>query len=131
MKSKLAIALLLLTGTLVGPGCTSIPRKQPSPLAGTSAEAIAGTRRLYDKIVGTVWLHRYQDHDFEFEFGRSGTIERHENWKGTKWRVVSPTEIICEGVTGAKMVFTFDDAAITFTNIDWDGTPTTGIKKPR
>jgi len=115
---------LLLTLTLITFG--GLLNCQAEPLEITTAQSIAGTKKLYEAIVGTVWLHHYKGNDFEFAFGKSGLIEKHTNWKGIKWRVVSPTEVIFDGTTGAKMLFTFDKDAKTFTNIDWDGTPTTG-----
>lgn len=120
------LLLIPATAFLIGTGCVSLCHKPPPPLANTTAASIAGSKRLYEKLAGTVWYHRYKGQDFEFAFGKSGTIERNSNWIGTKWHVVSPTEVIFEGATGAKMLLTFDNEVTQFTNIDWDGTPTSG-----
>ena len=123
---KLLLAFIPATALVTGTGCLSLCHHAPPPLASTTPASIAGSKRLYEKLAGTVWYHRYKGQDFEFVFGRSGFIERHLNWTRTKWRAVSPTEVILEGTTGAKMLFTFDHEVTQFTNIDWDGTPTSG-----
>jgi len=123
---KFLLALIPTTALVIGAGCISPCAKAPPPLANTTAASIAGSKRLYEKLTGTVWYHRYKGQDFAFAFGPSGLIERHPSWTGTKWRVVSPTEVILEGTTGAKMLLTFDHEVTQFTNIDWDGTPTSG-----
>lgn len=98
----------------------------PAPLNPTVE--VHTRKQLRDRLEGTLWLHKYKGGEFKFGFGKSGFIEQHDNWKGTKWKAVSASEVMFTGTTGATMSFKFNKDATTFTNIDWDKarTPTTG-----
>jgi len=96
------------------------------PLATFTSESILGSKKLHKTLNGSTWIHEYLKGEFEFTFGKSGLIENHEAWEGVRWRVISPNEVILGSRNGSKMIFTFDDEVKTFSNIDWDGTPTTG-----
>jgi len=96
------------------------------PLATFTPESILGSKKLHKTLNGSTWIHEYLKGEFEFTFGKSGLIENHEAWEGVRWRVISPNEVILGDGNLSKMIFTFDDEVKTFSNIDWDGTPTTG-----
>ena len=89
-------------------------------------ESILGSKKLHKTLNGSTWIHEYLKGEFKFTFGKSGFIENHATWKGIRWRVISPNEVILDNGNLSKMIFTFDDEVKTFSNIDWDGTPTTG-----
>ena len=90
-------------------------------------DEIQGMNKLYNKIVGTTWIHHYKNGQFPFTFGTNGVIENHKTWQGTPWRVVSSNEVILGKKDGrGKMIFTFDRNLESFVNLDWDGTPTSG-----
>jgi len=97
------------------------------PLESSKPIEIQGINKLYNKIVGTTWIHHYKNGKFPFTFGTNGVIENHKTWQGTPWRVVSSSEVILGKKDGrGKMVFTFDKNIENFVNLDWDGTPATG-----
>ena len=97
-----------------------------NPLETFTSESILGSKKLHKTLNGTTWTHEYLNGEFKFTFGKSGFIENHETWKGVRWRVISPNEVILSSENGSKMIFTFDVKVKTFSNIDWDGTPTSG-----
>ena len=99
------------------------------PLEAFTSESILGSKKLHKSLNGKTWIHEYLKGEFEFTFGKSGLIENHEAWKGVRWRGISPNEVILGSRNGSKMIFTFDDEIKTFTNVDWDGTPTSGRAK--
>jgi hypothetical protein len=97
------------------------------PLESSKPIEIQGINKLYNKIVGTTWIHHYKNGKFPFTFGTNGVIENHKTWQVTPWRVVSSSEVILGKKDGrGKMVFTFDKNIENFVNLDWDGTPATG-----
>ena len=96
------------------------------PLEAFTSESILGSKKLHKTLNGSTWIHEYLNGEFKFTFGKSGLIENHETWKGVRWRVISPNEVILGSPNGSKMIFTFDDEIKTFSNVDWDGTPTSG-----
>jgi hypothetical protein len=112
--------------------CTTILTTESiaaDPLETFTSESILGSKKLHKTLNGKTWIHEYLKGEFEFTFGKSGFIENHEAWKGVRWRVVSPSEVILGSENGSKMIFTFDSEVKTFSNINWDGTPTSGKAK--
>ena len=97
------------------------------PLESSKPNEIQGMNKLYNKIVGTTWIHHYKNGKFPFTFGRNGVIENNKTWQGTPWRVVSSSEVVLGKKDGrGKMIFTFDKNIESFVSLDWDGTPTSG-----
>lgn len=97
------------------------------PLESSKPNEIQGMNKLYNKIVGTTWIHHYKNGKFPFTFGRNGVIENNKMWQGTPWRVVSSSEVVLGKKDGrGKMIFTFDKNIESFVSLDWDGTPTSG-----
>ena len=112
-----AIALLVLINDI----------KAEDPLETTKPDEIQKIHNLYNKILGSTWIHHYKNGKFPFTFGTNGVIENHKTWQGTPWRVVSSREVILGQKDGrGKMIFTFDKNTENFVNLDWDGTPTSG-----
>jgi hypothetical protein len=112
--------------------CTTIFTSESiatDPLETFTSESILGSKKLHKTLNGKTWIHEYLKGEFEFTFGKSGFIENHEAWKGVRWRVVSPSEVILGSENGSKMIFTFDSEVKTFSNINWNGTPTSGKAK--
>ena len=98
-------------------------------LESFTSESILGSKKLHKTLNESTWIHEYLKGEFEFTFGKSGLIENHATWKDVRWRVISPNEVILGSRNGSKMIFTFDEKITTFSNIDWDGTPTSGRAK--
>lgn len=105
-----------------------VPAQMPRPSPARKPQQPS----LQESLAGSIWIHHYLGGNFEFGFGRDGTIQLHQNWAGTRWRVTGPREVTFVGKTGATMKFTFNDGVTSFTNVDWDGkTPTSGTRTDR
>jgi hypothetical protein len=110
----------------------SRPTRRAPPFPKLPAAQAPQQQGLQESLAGSVWIHHYLGGNFEFGFGRDGTIQLHKNWAGTRWSVTGPREVTFVGTTGATMKFNFNDAITSFTNVDWDGkTPTSGTRTDR
>jgi hypothetical protein len=101
------------------------------PLDSYSPEAVAGAVRLRDTLAGTVWSYHWRDTKHEVGFGRAGDVQLLKTWKGVRWRVVSPREVILDGGGGDHMLLRFDDSLRHFWTKDWDGKKATGRRTDR
>jgi hypothetical protein len=120
--NKALIAFVVVTLTAVAPGSTTAD----PPLQNFTPEAVAGAVKLRDSLTGTVWVYHWQDKDVDFAFGKSGDLQLLETWKDTRWRVISPTEVIFDAPNGNHMLLRFDGKIQEFKTNDWDGQEATG-----
>jgi len=104
----------------------------PKPVSRAVEPRLASAASLQQSLAGSVWMHRYRNGNFEFAFGKDGTVQVLRNWAGTRWAVTGPREVTFTATTGATMKFMFNDEITSYTNIDWDGiTAASGTRTDR
>ncbi len=115
MKLLCGILMFVVIGVTAKAGdILPQPDRAEGPLQNYTPEAIAGAVKVRDTLAGTIWSYHIRDGEHEFGFGRAGELQLLESWKGVRWRVVSPREVILEGTGGDHMLLRFDSSLQLF-----------------
>ncbi|MFT5594832.1 MAG: hypothetical protein ACI8SR_003232 [Oceanicoccus sp.] len=71
------------------------------------------------KISGTTWYYQWEGKNFIFAFEPDGSISKLESWAGVTWQATQKNEVKLTAKNG-NMFLHFNDAANTFTTVDWN-----------
>ncbi len=129
MKTKITLLVTVLVVTLFGVGCASTKSNAET----RTPESNNKTKLLYSSIVDTTWIYHWRDGDWDFSFDASGEIGQigaEPVWKGVRWRVISPTEVLLDGKS-AVMLLRFSPNLQSFNTADWDNQPASGKPKTK
>jgi hypothetical protein len=106
---------------------TPIHADTPKPLRHQTEASIAGAKKLYDHLAGSIWTYDWKKGKVDFGFDKSGKLLLNKDWEGCTWRVISPNEAAFEWKSDGRLaLLTFSEDLKTFKSVGWDGQPSIG-----